>query len=348
MPKDLYLIRPPKEAPHAAISPSDIVISGDSAGGGLTIALLQVLRDTGLPLPAGGIPISPWCDLTHSFPSIHINTDTDVIPKYGLSMYRPSALWPPPSDDMTEKIHSSLRSRIREAALHTYKSSDKVKRDLEKRPSFWKKKFSFGVRRKSHSNCKRSQSVPRSRSTSFDETELDRDDVRVQAVSKSINETAVHDGNVENNLDLGTSASIPKADRTDTQTLSVVTESGEELVVNDQVHLYTVNNMLTHPLVSPAYAYLGGLPPLLVIASDHEVLRDEIIYMFVINRPHSPTELMHALGLIELHILTGTPFPTIPGASTRKWKVLNCAMGLRTFTFKYTIVRSTFFRTVIQ
>lgn len=33
------------------------------------------------------------------------------------------------------------------------------------------------------------------------------------------------------------------------------------------------------PLVSPAMGYLGGLPPLLIIASDAEVLRDEIVYV---------------------------------------------------------------------
>lgn len=43
-----------------AIDPKKIVISGDSAGGGLTMALLLAIRDAGLPLPAGGMPISPW------------------------------------------------------------------------------------------------------------------------------------------------------------------------------------------------------------------------------------------------------------------------------------------------
>lgn len=38
------------------------------------------------------------------------------------------------------------------------------------------------------------------------------------------------------------------------------------------------NHQLTHPLVSPALAYLGGLPPCLFLASDKELLRDEIIY----------------------------------------------------------------------
>lgn len=61
------------------MKPSRIVVAGDSAGGGLTISLLQVLRDTGQPLPAGGVLISPWCDLTHSFPSIHTNTATVIL-----------------------------------------------------------------------------------------------------------------------------------------------------------------------------------------------------------------------------------------------------------------------------
>jgi hypothetical protein len=38
---------------------------------------------------------------------------------------------------------------------------------------------------------------------------------------------------------------------------------------------------LVHPLVSPALSYLGGLPPLMFIAGDKEVLRDEVIYTFV-------------------------------------------------------------------
>ena len=42
----------------------------------MSLALLQLIRDGGLPLPAGGVLISPWCDLTHSFPSIHVNTTT--------------------------------------------------------------------------------------------------------------------------------------------------------------------------------------------------------------------------------------------------------------------------------
>jgi acetyl esterase/lipase len=47
------------------VSPADIVVSGDSAGGGLALALLLSTRDQdgGGALPAGCILLSPWLDL---------------------------------------------------------------------------------------------------------------------------------------------------------------------------------------------------------------------------------------------------------------------------------------------
>jgi acetyl esterase/lipase len=44
--------------------PASIVISGDSAGGGLALALILAMRDAGDRLPAGCILMSPWLDLT--------------------------------------------------------------------------------------------------------------------------------------------------------------------------------------------------------------------------------------------------------------------------------------------
>ena len=42
------------------VPPENIVVAGDSAGGGLTLALLMYLRDNGYPLPSGAILMSPW------------------------------------------------------------------------------------------------------------------------------------------------------------------------------------------------------------------------------------------------------------------------------------------------
>ena len=57
--------------------PEDIVVAGDSAGGGLTAGCLVALRDKGLPLPAAGVLISPWLDMSLSGESMITNEDND-------------------------------------------------------------------------------------------------------------------------------------------------------------------------------------------------------------------------------------------------------------------------------
>ncbi len=61
------------------IQPGDIVVGGDSAGGGLTLALLVSLADEGLPQPAGAIPISPWADITCTADTWTTKADTDML-----------------------------------------------------------------------------------------------------------------------------------------------------------------------------------------------------------------------------------------------------------------------------
>ncbi|WP_146063598.1 alpha/beta hydrolase [Streptomyces sp. SM11] len=53
------------------VAASDLVLAGDSAGGGLVLATLLKLRDSGLPLPAAAACVSPWTDLTGSGESYH-------------------------------------------------------------------------------------------------------------------------------------------------------------------------------------------------------------------------------------------------------------------------------------
>ena len=47
----------------AEANPGPVVVSGDSAGGGLGLALVLSMRDAGQELPAGCILLSPWLDL---------------------------------------------------------------------------------------------------------------------------------------------------------------------------------------------------------------------------------------------------------------------------------------------
>jgi epsilon-lactone hydrolase len=53
--------------------PSRIAVMGDSAGGGMTLALLQKLRDAKMPLPGCAVCMSPWADLTRSGASYREN-----------------------------------------------------------------------------------------------------------------------------------------------------------------------------------------------------------------------------------------------------------------------------------
>lgn len=58
-------------------APSEVVVAGDSAGGGLGAALLALLRDRGEPLPAGAYLLSPWTDLAATGASIRTRADVD-------------------------------------------------------------------------------------------------------------------------------------------------------------------------------------------------------------------------------------------------------------------------------
>jgi epsilon-lactone hydrolase len=64
---------------RAGITPARVVIAGDSAGGGLTMATLIALRNRGLPRPAAGVCISPWVDLTNTAASYTTKAAVDPI-----------------------------------------------------------------------------------------------------------------------------------------------------------------------------------------------------------------------------------------------------------------------------
>lgn len=82
----IYLIQ------EEGIAPERIVLGGDSAGGGLSCALLLAIRDAGLTPPAGAFLLSPWVDLTHSLPSIIENLATDYLPSAGFKHLHSPAL----------------------------------------------------------------------------------------------------------------------------------------------------------------------------------------------------------------------------------------------------------------
>jgi acetyl esterase/lipase len=60
-------------------SAGELTVSGDSAGGGLTLALLLTLRDAGFALPAAAALLSPWTDLAASGESIRRNARREAM-----------------------------------------------------------------------------------------------------------------------------------------------------------------------------------------------------------------------------------------------------------------------------
>ncbi|MCA9935999.1 MAG: alpha/beta hydrolase [Ardenticatenaceae bacterium] len=58
-------------------TPDQLIIGGESAGGGLTLAVLLALRDGGHPLPAAAFALSPWVDLALTGDSLHRNAAND-------------------------------------------------------------------------------------------------------------------------------------------------------------------------------------------------------------------------------------------------------------------------------
>ena len=58
---------------------ASIIVGGDSAGGGLSVAMLVSARDAGLPQPAGAVVLSPWTDLEGVGVSMDTNAGVDLM-----------------------------------------------------------------------------------------------------------------------------------------------------------------------------------------------------------------------------------------------------------------------------
>jgi epsilon-lactone hydrolase len=93
------------------VAPGRIVIGGDSAGGGLTVATLLALREAGLPGPAGGVCISPWVDLTCSGESYQTRAAADpIVRRAGVEeMARAYLGATPPRTPLASPLFADLR-----------------------------------------------------------------------------------------------------------------------------------------------------------------------------------------------------------------------------------------------
>jgi phosphinothricin tripeptide acetyl hydrolase len=63
----------------SGLKPGRIAFAGDSAGGGLVIAVMLLARERKLPMPSCGICLSPWVDLTCSASTYRLKAKVDPI-----------------------------------------------------------------------------------------------------------------------------------------------------------------------------------------------------------------------------------------------------------------------------
>ncbi|KAL8798967.1 MAG: hypothetical protein Q9182_006245 [Xanthomendoza sp. 2 TL-2023] len=120
----LSLLFPPPDSFHDPVAASNIVFAGDSAGGNISLALLQLILEINrsvsrktlafhghsivlpLPVPAGLASCSPWTDISRCMPSITSNAQYDYLPpplgKEAISRFPHDAIWPtdPPRGDL--------------------------------------------------------------------------------------------------------------------------------------------------------------------------------------------------------------------------------------------------------
>jgi acetyl esterase/lipase len=67
---------------RSGVSPSRVLVAGDSAGGGLAVATLLATREQGLPQPAAVAVFSPWADISRSGASMRTNDGADPLFTY--------------------------------------------------------------------------------------------------------------------------------------------------------------------------------------------------------------------------------------------------------------------------
>lgn len=88
------------------VEADDIVIGGDSAGGGLSMAVLLSLREAGDDLPAAAVLLSPWLDLTAQGESAISRADKD--PWFRVDEMRDLARRYCPDGDLTQPLVSPV------------------------------------------------------------------------------------------------------------------------------------------------------------------------------------------------------------------------------------------------
>lgn len=95
-------------------APEDIVVMGDSAGGGLTLCLLLKLRELGMTQPMGAVLLSPWTDLSASGETMTTHAERDpLLPPDRIKEW---GLWYAGSQPLTHPLISPVFAELHDLA----------------------------------------------------------------------------------------------------------------------------------------------------------------------------------------------------------------------------------------
>jgi acetyl esterase/lipase len=92
-------------------APEQIALGGDSAGGGLALAALIAIRESGTALPAAAVLLSPWLDLALRGESMHTRAQVDPLTSYN-DLRHAAALYLgslAPDDPRASPLYADLR-----------------------------------------------------------------------------------------------------------------------------------------------------------------------------------------------------------------------------------------------
>ncbi|THH16438.1 hypothetical protein EW146_g4194 [Bondarzewia mesenterica] len=298
-----YLTDPPPGVAHKRIPASKIVFAGDSAGGGLCVTALTVLRDMGLPLPSGAVLISPWVDLTHSFPSVMSNSDTDIIPPHGF-IHKPSTTWPVDPIPLGGRVHVMETMNTPPPPGHADNltpgqdrlSAQHVVNQAQKEDKLVGQVMMGGTRREG-GFLSQDEKLKILKVRASPETGEGRGlGVSMDEECETNGPTGSGDQH-EEDCGLSDDEDLEKWEPKPPKVL-MEDPDATPLELRAQIQQYATNEQLVHPLVSPILqGSLGNLCPLYILTGDGEVLRDEIIYLA--HRAAHPDEYPARRGVLR-------------------------------------------------
>lgn len=112
----------------AGVAPHQLIVAGDSAGGGLALALVMAVRDAAWPLPAAVVTYSPWTDLAVTGGSLDENSERCAM-FAGDTIRRAARFYVGDADPRTPYVSPLYGSFAGFPPLLLHASTDEVLRD---------------------------------------------------------------------------------------------------------------------------------------------------------------------------------------------------------------------------